>query len=905
MRPHHHPAPRPVDLTAARAHWLAADLVALPATALPHDLPVHELAARLEHAADGGIHPRDEPGPGWDLHLDDAGLPASLLGTVPHLAGAVALRLPAEAAARAGHLLTGQVVLTVRHRGRLVLATSLQVPHVLDELYAASARRRRYGVTWAGDLREDPAGEADGRVPTVTVWAPTARDVTLLLWEGVQPDGATTAWAPPGEPRRVPMTRSDDGAWSVTGDPDWRDRCYQFELRHVLPPRWTEQAVRTTDPWSVALTLDSTHSVLVDLDDPRWAPGRWQETPVLPPLRPVDQAIYELHVRDFSRDDPLVPDGLRGTYRAFGADGLGRRHLRILAEAGLNTVHLLPVFDLTSVPEDPADRAQPDPQVLAELSTEDPGGTEQQRLVRRTAHRDAFNWGYDPWHFLAPEGSYTTDPGAAHGGRRVAQCREMVAGLHELGLRVVLDQVFNHTSASGLQETSVLDRVVPGYYHRLDEQGRVETSTCCQNVATEHQMAEQLMVDGCVLWVRHYRVDGFRFDLMGHHSRGNLAAVRAALDELTVERDGVDGSAVTLYGEGWNFGEVAGNARFHQAVQGQLDGTGIGTFNDRLRDALRGGAVHDESGRSGRGWVTGGSDPQDTDLLQVGLAGGLRDVHLVTHSTGRWTTGAGVPYGGAPGGYAAEPDEVVNYVDAHDNETLWDTLLLKLPDGTPMAERVRRNTLALACVTLSQGISFWHAGAEILRSKSLDRNSYDSGDWFNLLDFSLRDNGFGRGLPPVADNGARWEELAPLLRDPALRPAPEDARTALAGALDLLRLRRDLPLLRLGSGERIRAKVSFPLSGPEGRPEVVVMLVDDRMGEPVDPTWSGVLVVLNAGRDEAVRALPMLAGQQWELSAVQRQGDDPVVRRTRWDRGSGQVVVPGLTAAVLVRRRDA
>nr|WP_237770173.1 alpha-1,6-glucosidase domain-containing protein [Ornithinimicrobium sp. CNJ-824] len=119
-------------------------------------------------------------------------------------------------------------------------------------------------------------------------------------------------------------------------------------------------------------------------------------------------------------------------------------------------------------------------------------------------------------------------------------------------------------------------------------------------------------------------------------------------------------------------------------------------------------------------------------------------------------------------------------------------------------------------MTLSQGVSFWHAGAEILRSKSLDRNSYDSGDWFNLLDFSLQDNGFGRGLPPSPDNGARWDELAPLLRDPALRPTPEDVRTALAGALDLLRLRRDLPLLRLGSGERIRTKVSFPLSGPSG-----------------------------------------------------------------------------------------
>ncbi|HSP59957.1 MAG TPA: pullulanase-type alpha-1,6-glucosidase [Ornithinimicrobium sp.] len=911
MSLHRHPAPRPVDLTSARAHWVEAGLLALPATALPHDLPVHELAARLEHAPDGGLDPADEPGPGWDLRPDDGGLPPGALAVAPHLAGAMALRLPEEAAARAGRLLTGQVALTVRHRDRLVLATSLQVPHVLDDLYAAQARRHRYGATW-GVGAADGAGRSTGgvaaspttdRVPTVTVWAPTAREVTLLLWEGAPPEGSSAAWAPPGDPARHPMTRSDDGAWSVTGAPDWRDRCYQLELRHVIPPRWTEQVVRTTDPWSVALTLDSTHSVLVDLHDPRWAPDRWDRAPAPPRLRAVDQSIYELHVRDFSRDDPEVPEELRGTYRAFGVDGLGRRHLRALAGAGLNTVHLLPVFDLTSVPEDPADRAAPDPEVLAELTRRNPAGRDQQRLVRRTAHRDAFNWGYDPWHFLAPEGSYTTDPGAAHGGRRVAQCREMVGGLHELGLRVVLDQVYNHTTASGLESTSVLDKVVPGYYHRLDEEGRVETSSCCQNLATEHAMGEQLMVDGCVLWVRHYRVDGFRFDLMGHHSRANLDAVRAALDALTPERDGVDGSAVTLYGEGWNFGEVAGNARFPQAVQGQLDGTAVGTFNDRLRDAVRGGAVHDASGRSGHGWVTGGTDPHDTDLLQVGLAGGLRDVRFVANAGGRCSTGGGIPYGGAPGGYAVEPDEVVNYVDAHDNETLWDTLLLKLSDGTPMAERVRRNTLALACVTLSQGISFWHAGAEILRSKSLDRNSYDSGDWFNVLDWSLQDNGFGRGLPPEPDNGARWAEMAPLLADPALRPTREDAAAALAGALDLLRLRRDLRLLRLGTGERIRTKVSFPLSGPQGRPDLVVMLVDDLVGAPVDPVSSGLLVVLNASREEQVPRLPGLAGQHWELSAVQQEGFDPVVRSSRWDPRTGRLVVPGLTAAVLVRRR--
>src|SRR5690606_6609772 len=223
-------------------------------------------------------------------------------------------------------------------------------------------------------------------------------------------------------------------------------------------------------------------------------------------------------------------------------------------------VHLLPTFDIASIEEDPAAQTEP----ACDLESFASDSPEQQACVKAQAGTDAFNWGYDPWHFLAPEGSYASTAQAAHGGTRVAEFRTMVGGLHDSGMRVVLDQVYNHTAQSGQGEKSVLDKVVPGYYHRLNAMGAVETSTCCQNVATEHAMAEKLMVDSVVLWARDYKVDGFRFDLMGHHSRDNMEAVRAALDELTVKKDGIDGSAVTLYGEGWDFGEVAGNRLFYQ-----------------------------------------------------------------------------------------------------------------------------------------------------------------------------------------------------------------------------------------------------------------------------------------------------------------------------------------------------
>ena len=410
-------------------------------------------------------------------------------------------------------------------------------------------------------------------------------------------------------------------------------------------------------------------------------------------------------------------------------------------------------------------------------------------------------------------------------------------------------------------------------------------------------------VDSVVVWARDYKVDGFRFDLMGHHSRENMEAVRAALDELTVRRDGVDGSAITLYGEGWNFGEVADNARFYQASQGQLDGTAIATFNDRLRDGVRGGGPFDEDPGAEKGFATGGTSANDTDLVQVGLAGNLADVELRSQETGEEVTGAEISYNGSPAGYAAHPDEIVNYVDAHDNETIFDALTFKLPQDTPMEERVRLNTVALSTTALSQSISFWHAGADLLRSKSLDRNSYNSGDWFNVLDFTMTDNGFGRGLPPAADNSDKWDLMRPLLADATLAPEPEDIETASAAAQDLLRLRFSTELFRLGDPELVQEKISFPVSGTEdGDPQVIVMRIDDTVGADVDPELEGVVVVFNASGDEVTQVIPGLEGADLALSPVQAEGADDVVRSASWEAASGTAQVPAQTVAVFVQR---
>ncbi|MFC8504090.1 pullulanase-type alpha-1,6-glucosidase [Pedococcus sp. NPDC057267] len=892
------------DLTKQRAIWVSRDLVAWPASMVPDGAEPALLKWDLAWAKDGGLAVDAEAltgGSSAPLTYDPAGLPASVVAAHPELKGYLALRLDKRTAKQVPDILRGQVAIgefDTMHR--LLDATGVQTAYVLDDVYAADAAKGAYGVTFRGSR------------PSYRVWAPTAHQVDLLTWApGSPPD------APVSAATRTPMKRSDDGSWSASAGA--KNARYLYDVTVWVPTTGKVETTAVTDPYSVALTLDSTRSVAVDLADPAYRPAAWATTKSPPLKQDVDSTIYELQVRDFSVGDSSVSAQNRGSYLAFAENGNGTKHLRALAAAGLNTVHLLPTFDIASIPEDPAQQQRPEDQPgCADFRSAAPDSDKQQACVDAARAKDAFNWGYDPWHWMAPEGSYTSTPAKADGGSRVAEFRTMVGALHRDGLRVVLDQVYNHTPASGQAPTSVLDKVVPGYYQRLNATGGVETSTCCQNVATEHAMAQKVMVDSVVLWAKQYKVDGFRFDLMGHHSKANMLAVRAALDRLTLARDGVDGKSIYLYGEGWNFGEVANNARFEQATQGQLGGTHIGTFSDRLRDAVRGGGPFDQDPRT-QGFGSGeATDPNgdavanpdaatrlkhDTDLVELGLAGNLRSFSFRLNGSGQVAQGKDVDYNGSPAGYADQPDEVISYVDAHDNETLFDSLTYKLPVATSMADRVRMNTLSLATTALSQTPSFWHAGADLLRSKSLDRNSYDSGDWFNTLDWTGADNGFGHGLPLKGDNESKWPYQKPLLANPALKPTSAQVQDASAAAQDLLRLRFSTPLFRLGTADAIDAKVSFPASGTaDAHPGVIAMRVDDTKGADADPSLRGLVVVFNASPDAVAQKVPGLAGASLALSPVQAGGSDPVVKTATWDATSGTATVPPRTVAVFVQR---
>ena len=354
-------------------------------------------------------------------------------------------------------------------------------------------------------------------------------------------------------------------------------------------------------------------------------------------------------------------------------------------------------------------------------------------------------------------------------------------GLHRAGLRVGMDVVYNHMAASGQSEQSVLDRIVPGYYHRLDAHGAVEQSTCCANTATENRMMAKLMLDSVALWSRDYRIDSFRFDLMAHQPRDVMRTLQERVNAAA-------GRSVQLLGEGWNFGEVKDNARFVQASQLMLNGTGIGTFSDRGRDALRGGSASDSGANLVRnqGYLNGLvydpnalADParpaadllKVADMVRVGLAGSVRG-YVMTDYLGERRRLEQIDYNGQPAGYVSQPGEVVNYVENHDNQTLFDINAYRLPLGTSRDDRVRVQMLGAALNAFSQGVAYFHAGIDTLRSKSLDANSFDSGDWFNRLDWTYRDNYFGTGAPPARDNRASYAWSKPLVADRRV-PHPE------------------------------------------------------------------------------------------------------------------------------------
>ena len=262
-------------------------------------------------------------------------------------------------------------------------------------------------------------------------------------------------------------------------------------------------------------------------------------------------------------------------------------------------------------------------------------------------------------------------------------------------------------------------------------------------------------------------------------------------------------------------------------------------------------------------------------------------------------------YNGQPAGYTADPQEVINYVEAHDNETLFDTIQLQAPPRAPTwPHRVRMQNLGMSIVALGQGVPFFHAGVDLLRSKSLDRNSYNSGDWFNRLDFSYDTNNWGVGLPPAADNQANWPIMAPLLADSTLEPGRAEIVDAAAHFREVLEIRRSSRLFRLRTAAEIASHLALLNPGPEPLAGVVGMVLSDVAGS-LDHRYRRIAVVFNANDADTSLRESSMAGEAMQLHPVQAASADPVVKSSSFDSASGTFAVPGRTTAVFVGLRPA
>jgi pullulanase len=794
--------------------------------------------------------------------------------------------------------------------------TYLQTTEIIDALYTSGEK----------DANEvsDLGAVITGKNVQFKLWAPTAKSVSVLLFEQDKT---------PAVPHKLLMVEdTTTGIWFVNTDKSFANKYYQYQINVYHPASKQVETLITTDPYSLSLSTNSEYSHLIDLDDSKNKPKGWNSQQDVLVENPEDNIFYETHIRDFSAHDPLLSSPkVRGKYAAFTEkNSAGIKHLIDLQKAGINNIHLLPTFDIGTANEnddqvidlnDPISKlcklvlahqlcSQSNHKItIREYLETLPAETEErQAIVSSIREIDNYNWGYDPFHYTVPEGSYAQNP---EGSARIIEFRQMVQSIHNLGFRVIMDVVYNHTHQAGLEPTAVLDKIVPNYYHRLDPiTGQIAQSTCCDNTATENVMMEKLMTDSLIVWARDYKIDGFRFDLMAHQPKSSMLKARKAVQSVD--------SDTYFYGEGWNFGEVANNQRFIQASQLELSGTQIGTFTDRLRDAVRGGAfsASGDDIRKSQGIGSGlGTLPNElvnhvkstkdhllsADQLRIGLAGNLADFPIL-NAKNETVTGKDIPYGDQPTGYALDPADTINYVSKHDNQTLWDNNQYRLPYETSTKDRVRIHLQSLAFPIFAQGIPFLHMGSEFLRSKSFLRDSYDYGDWFNKVDFTKQTNNYNVGLPPADKDQANWPLIKSLLAKNEGRDivGPSDIEFSTEVFKEFISLRMSTPLFRLTSSEEIIKRVKFHNTGKEQQIGLIVMSIDDsEQSHQLDTDISSVIVIFNTST--TAKRINFKDAEQYQLHPTQKNGIDTIVKQSTSNKNGFST--PSLTTSVFIKKR--
>lgn len=480
------------------------------------------------------------------------------------------------------------------------------------------------------------------------VWAPTAQKIELNIYDAGNGGEAVNV---------IEMTADVKGTWiaEVNGDLNKKYYTYTAYFDGV-----TNKDI--VDPYARSVGVNGQRGQILDLSSTN--PDNWDGDSRHTYENVTDMEIYEVHIRDFSTDPDNGIEN-KGKYLAFTETGTTdasgvKTGVDHLVDLGITSVHILPSYDFGSVDETKLDTAQ-------------------------------YNWGYDPVNYNVPEGSYSTDP--YNGEVRVNEYKQMVQGLHDAGLGVIMDVVYNHT----YNTQYCFNQLVPGYFYRPDGSNG---SGCGNDVASERSMVSKFIVDSVKYWAEEYHLDGFRFDLMGLIDVDTMNNVRAALDEIDPD--------IIVYGEGWSLSTKV-TKDVELATQTNSDLTPrIAYFSDTIRDLIK-GSVFDAVDK---GYVNG-------DLTRLNSL-----LEAVQYSNG----------------WAPSPSQVINYADCHDNLTLWDKIRSSNPDDSE-EDQIRQNNLAAAIVQTAQGVPFMMSGEEFLRTKTnadgtFNHNSYASSDSVNLLDYS-------------------------------------------------------------------------------------------------------------------------------------------------------------------------
>ena len=535
------------------------------------------------------------------------------------------------------------------------------------------------------------------KATTFKVWSPNAASVRVNIFEhGSDNEGDAGSIM-----SRAMSLDKTTGVWSVTINGDLLNKYYTYSVTHGKTTK------ETADVYAKACGVNGQRSMVVDLSTTN--PDGWENDKHVLVQNQTDASVWEISVADFSSSESSgVSEANRGKYLAFteegttvnGVQGASSTCIDYLKKLGVKYVQIMPFYDFGSVDE-------------------------SKNIM------DQYNWGYDPVNYNCPEGSYSTNP--KKGEVRIKECKQMIQALHNAGIGVIMDVVYNHTYTSD----SWLQRTVPNYYYRMNNDGTFSNGSGCSNdTASEHLMFRKYMIDSVTYWASEYHIDGFRFDLMGLHDVTTMNSIRTALDNLYADGSG---SQILMYGEAWDMATNCdeGTVLASQKNLKQLSDR-IGAFDDTIRDAIKGS--------------TGGTDGA---FVQEGS----RRANLKTGIAGQSDTTTG---------WANVPSQCVTYASCHDNLCLYDKLVGSVygADGKyrkRYEDLVAMNKLSAAIVITSQGIPFSLGGEEFCRSKDGDENSYASSRKENMLDWENVDLysdviEYYRGLYKIRDAFAAFSD---------------------------------------------------------------------------------------------------------------------------------------------------